>query len=168
MKLYELTSDFRQLYEASDDFEDDPDAWFDTLEGIEGEIDEKVLNIGKMIQAFRVEVDGMKKAEESMRTRRKARENAIERMKEYIMYNLDVVGKKRVDDLEIGVSVRATPASVRIDDEDAFIAWAQDNRDDLLKYAAPTINKTAVKQELTEGKEIAGAHLEQGRTVIIK
>lgn len=51
MKLYELTSDFRQLYEASDDFEDDPDAWFDTLEGIEGEIDEKVLNIGKMIQA---------------------------------------------------------------------------------------------------------------------
>lgn len=110
----------------------------------------------------------MKKAEESMRARRKARENAIERMKEYIMYNLDVVGKKRVDDLEIGVSVRATPASVRIDDEDAFIAWAQDNRDDLLKFAAPTINKTAVKQELTEGKEIAGAHLEQGRTVIIK
>ena len=56
-KLYELAEDFETLYAALDEldpadenYEDMSDAWFDTLEGIEGEFTAKAENIAVFIK----------------------------------------------------------------------------------------------------------------------
>ena len=153
--LYELTGDFYELYNNFEEFEGDEEteqAWFDTLEAIEMSAD----------------VNEMKLLEKRLAERRKARENQIERMKKYLIESMNAVSLKKVDRPGICVSVRATAASVKIDDEEAFIKWAAAERDDLLKYAAPTINKVLLKKEIQDGEEYEGVRLEQGQTIIIK
>lgn len=132
------------------------------------QIEDKVENIGKIIKSLSNEVEGHKAAEREIAARRRAKENYIERLKKYIIESMNAVNLKKVDRDDILVSVRATAASVKIDDEEAFIKWAAAERDDLLKYAAPTINKTLLKKEIQEGEEYEGVRLEQGQTVIIK
>lgn len=169
--LYELTGDFYELYNNFEEFEGDEEteqAWFDTLEAIEMQIEDKVENIGKIIKSLSNEVEGHKAAEKEIAARRRAKENCIERLKKYIIESMNAVSLKKVDRPDICVSVRATAASVKIDDEEAFIKWAAAERDDLLKYAAPTINKTLLKKEIQDGEEYEGVRLEQGQTVIIK
>ena len=169
--LYELTGDFYELYNNFEEFEGDEEteqAWFDTLEAIEMQIEDKVENIGKIIKSLSNEVEGHKAAEKEIAARRRAKENCIERLKKYIIESMNAVNLKKVDRDDILVSVRATAASVKIDDEEAFIKWAAAERDDLLKYAAPTINKTLLKKEIQDGEEYEGVRLEQGQTVIIK
>lgn len=169
--LYELTGDFYELYNNFEEFEGDEEteqAWFDTLEAIEMQIEDKVENIGKIIKSLSNEVEGHKAAEREIAARRRAKENCIERLKKYIIESMNAVNLKKVDRDDILVSVRATAASVKIDDEEAFIKWAAAERDDLLKYAAPTINKTLLKKEIQDGEEYEGVRLEQGQTVIIK
>ena len=58
--------------------------------------------------------------------------------------------------------------SVLVADEGAFIAWAMKNRDDLLTYKDPTINKTAIKKALSSGEEIEGAVIENKLNIQIK
>lgn len=169
--LYELTGDFYELYNNFEEFEGDEEteqAWFDTLEAIEMQIEDKVENIGKIIKSLSNEVEGHKAAEREIAARRRAKENCIERLKKYIIESMNAVNLKKVDRDDILVSVRATAASVKIDDEEAFIKWAAAERDDLLKYAAPTINKVLLKKEIQDGEEYEGVRLEQGQTVIIK
>jgi hypothetical protein len=169
--LYELTGNFYELYNNFEEFEGDEEteqAWFDTLEAIEMQIEDKVENIGKIIKSLSNEVEGHKAAEREIAARRRAKENCIERLKKYIIESMNAVNLKKVDRDDILVSVRATAASVKIDDEEAFIKWAAAERDDLLKYAAPTINKTLLKKEIQDGEEYEGVRLEQGQTIIIK
>ena len=139
MKLFELTGEFRDLYEAVEQFEDEPDA--------------------------------LKELEERIHARRKAKENGIERLKGYMMHNMEVTGKKRVDDIDLSVSIRATPEGIRFDTparEEEFLTWACKYRDDLVKYAKPTLNKTALKESIQRGQSFEGISLEKGQTLSIR
>lgn len=40
-----------------------------------------------------------------------------------------------------------------------FLAWAKENRDDLLNYKEPEVNKKAVKEALKNGEELVGASI---------
>lgn len=171
MKLFELTGEFRDLYEAVEQFEDEPDAWFDTLEAIQGEIDDKILNCARIVESERAEVKALKELEERIHARRKAKENGIERLKGYMMHNMEVTGKKRVDDIDLSVSIRATPEGIRFDTparEEEFLTWACKYRDDLVKYAKPTLNKTALKESIQRGQSFEGISLEKGQTLSIR
>ena len=169
--LYELTGDFFTLYNMLDEFEGDADAeeaWYNTLVGIEMQIEDKAENIGVLIKDITADVEAMKAEEKALAQRRKVRENSIARLKDYLMQSMSAVSLKKVDRPRACVSLRATAASVKIDDEEAFIKWAAAERDDLLRYAAPTINKQLLKQEIQDGEEFDGVRLEQGQTIIIK
>ena len=112
--LYELTGDFYELYNNFEEFEGDEEteqAWFDTLEAIEMQIEDKVENIGKLITNISADVNEMKALEKRLAERRKARENQIERMKKYLIESMNAVSLKKVDRPGICVSVRATAAS---------------------------------------------------------
>lgn len=169
--LYELTGDFYDLYNMLDEFEGDEDAeeaWYNTLVGIEMQIEDKAENIGVLIKNMLADAAAMKEEEKRLAQRRKVRENSVDRLKQYLMRSMDAVSLRKVDRARACVSIRATAPSVRIDDEEAFIKWAAAERDDLLRYAAPTINKTLLKQEIQDGEEFDGVSLVQGQTIIIK
>ena len=82
------------------------------------------------------------------------------------MENADV---KKVDQPIAKLTIRQNAESVEVSDEKNFVEWAQSHdRDDLLRYSMPDVNKTAIKDALRSGAEIPGAQLVRTKSLIIK
>lgn len=172
--LYELTGSFAELFEKYEEIseEEDPqmtEAWFDTLDGIEQEIQAKAEAVGIYIKNLKAEEDALKAEEEQLYLRRKAKENAVKRMKQYLIDCLESARLSKVDMPRAAISIRNNAESVNILDESKFIEWAEkSDHDDLLKYHEPEIKKTPVKALLKAGEKIPFAQLVRTKTVIIK
>lgn len=143
-------------------------AWRDTLEGISGEFDEKAGNIAAYIKNLKSDCEQLKKEETALKSRRRVKENALERMLSYLLDEMNAAGKKKIESPQAVISVRNNPESVNISDEQKFIAWAKEHNDSLLIYKKPDISKTAVKAALKAGEELPGAALGRTVSVIIK
>lgn len=179
MTLYEISDGFRALYDQLDDMiedeeltdeqrEDMQQAWFDTLEGIEAEFEEKAENVACFIKVLKGEADMMAAEEKVLAARRRSREKRIESLKNYLLGRMDAVHLKKIDRPKARISTRNNAESVAIDDPMGFILWAQKHNDSLLRYKEPEINKTEVKQALQEGGSLPHCHLQRTRSVIIK
>ncbi len=175
MKLYELTNDFTQLFDQFDEIssmdnaEEFKQAWFDTLSGIEEEFEVKAENIGAYIKELTAAAKYLKVEEEALSKRRRAKEKQAEWLKKYLLESMQAIGRKKIDRPMAVLSIRTNPESVRFDDENAFITLCQRNgSDDYLRYKAPEINRSAVKEALQAGQKIEGASLIRTQTVTIK
>lgn len=196
MKLYELTSLFSELFSQFDyinEYEPDTNAdgqpidgdgniienvdaykdkmlsaWFDTLEGIEGEFDEKAENIAVYIKSMLAMANTLKAEEYNLEARRKRCEKSAERMKAYLLNSMQELGRKRIDMPKAVISTRNNAPSLVVDDELSFIEWAQKNNDDLLKYELPKIKKNDTKALYKKGEKVPFVHLEQKTSLIIK
>ena len=143
-------------------------AWRGTLEGFSGEFDEKAGNIAAYIKNLKSDCEQLKKEETALRSRRRVKENALERMLSYLLDEMNAAGKKKIESPQAVISVRNNAESVNIPDEQKFIAWAEEHNDSLLIYKKPDISKTAVKAALKAGEELPGAALGRTVSVIIK
>lgn len=179
MTLYELTNDFSELFGQLDDMLDNEDltleerdelsqAWFDTLEIIEAEFDDKAENIAVLAKQLTAEAEIIKKEEVSLARRRMARENTVKRLKGYLLQSMEATDRRKIDKPRARISLRNNPESVQIENDTEFINWAMNNREDLLRYKDPEISKSAVKQALNDGEEIPGASLVRTKSVLIK
>lgn len=195
MRLYELTDDFRKMF---DDFENiqtmefepdgkggfvdgrgdpiDPDqtrkdleeAWFNTLEVLEEEIDTKAESIAIYIKECLADAGMLEAEEKELRRRRQALERTAERMKTYLGQCMERTHRKKIEMPRAVISVRNNPESVNVTDEKKLIEWAALERDDLLKFRDPEISKSAVRAALKEGQEIPFCELRRTQSVIVK
>lgn len=176
MKLYELTNNFAQLFDRFDeiskldgDAEEYKQAWFDTLSGIEEEFEVKAENIGAYIKELTAAAKYLKAEEEALSKRRRAKEKQAEWLKKYLLDSMQDIGRKKIDRPMAVLSIRTNPESVHFEDENAFITLCQRNgSDDYLRYKAPEINRSAVKEALQAGQKIEGASLIRTQTISIK
>jgi len=81
MTLYELTGDYLSLLEMADDPETDPQAFADTLEGIDGALEDKAEGYAKVIKQLDSDVAGLKAEIERLQARKQAITNSQDRMK---------------------------------------------------------------------------------------
>ena len=195
MKLYEMSADFSELfdnYDAIVNIEFTPDgkggfvdddgnpvdpeerrremqqAWFDTLDGMEQELVCKAENVAVYIKNMESEAKTLKAEEDKLKARRQAKENAAKRMREYLMGCMKQANISKIDEPRAIISLRNNPESVEISDENDFISWANEDHDEYLRYKAPEINKTAVKNALKSGAEIPFAALTRSQSLTIK
>ncbi len=176
MTLYDLTEEINvvaenleAVYESDEnDCAELLEAWQTTLDAVGGEFDEKAGNIAALIKNIRAEKDALKAEKDALERRMKVKDNAAKRLAEYLKNAMVAAGKKKIDTPKAAILVGDSPESTIIENEAAFIAWAQNAHDELLTYAAPTINKTAVKLALKSGAEIPGASLQCGKKLTIK
>lgn len=171
MKLYELTSDFAELFDEFESMEDDDmkQAWFDTLDGIEQEFEVKAENIAVFIKELNAEIEALKQEEERLRARRKAKENKTESLKDYLKSCMICIGRLKIDTVKARISIRKNPEAAQFDNEKDFVRMCMENDlDDFLRYKEPEINKTAVKEALKAGEKIPGAELGRTQSIIIK
>ena len=170
MKLYEYAAEFAELFDSLDDMdgEDMEQAWFDTLESIEAEFDDKAENVIAYIKELKAQAAALKEQEEAFKARRKSKENHAERLKKYLLDCMNATNRVKIDRPMGCASVRNNAESPRFADEEKFIMWAIANADDLLTYSKPEISKTRVKEYLKSGGEIPGVTLERSQSVIIK
>ena len=197
MKLYELSTDFSRLFDDFDaicsyepeksesgDYIDDggsiiedlaayrqemQEAWFDTLDGIEQEFEDKAENVAAYIKSLKAEADDLKEEEAALNRRRKVKENQIYRLKDYLLHSMMTINRTKIDTPKAKLSIRNNAESVQFDDEEQFIRLClARGQDDYLRYKDPELNKTAVKKALQSGMEIDGARLIRTQSLIIK
>lgn len=155
MKLYELTEQWDAVFNMMEDGETDEQVIFDTLESIEGEIEDKADNYARMIRNLQASVDVLKAEEERLYQRRKSTENHIQRLKDNLQANLEFIGKTKFKTDLFSFSVAKNggkqPLSIT------------DNLDEIPgKYLIPQppkVNNDAVRELLKE-KTVDWAHLE--------
>ncbi len=165
MKLYELAEQYNALLEMDDLPED---ALADTLEAIGGEFEEKADGIACVIKEAKA-VSGAIKAEmDKLDARRKAKEALAKRLSEYLLTQMQAVGMQKLETGRSCVSVAKKAPALKIDDENAFIAWAAIGHDEYIKHRSPEVDKTAVRDALKAGTEIPGARLEGGYRLAVK
>ena len=154
MKLYELTEQWDAVFNMLEDGETDEQVIFDTLESIEGEIEDKADNYAKMIRNLQASVDMLKAEEERLYQRRKSTENHIQRLKDNLQANLEFIGKTKfkTDLFSFSVSKNGGKQPLSI----------TDNLDEIPgKYLIPQppkVDNDAVRELLKE-KSVDWAHL---------
>lgn len=165
MKLYEIANDYLALMQAIDDEEIPEEAIADTLEAITGEIEVKADNIACLLKNIDADVKAIKEEEKRLAERRKAKEKAHERLKQYLSDVLQRTGINKIETARNNISFRKSE-SVEVDE--SFVTWALEYRDDLIKFGEPTADKTAIKKALKDGAEIVGAQLVVNQNIQIK
>lgn len=172
MKLYEITANYRELFDTFDNCDDLSDeevqAYFDTLEAIEGEFDIKAENIACFIKELNGDIELFAAEISALKERKSAKEKLVARLKAMLIDNMQATGIKKIDRPRAKLSLRSNAESASIAEEAKFIKWAKENNCDYLRFSEPEVNKIAVKKALQSGEEIPGASLIRTASVIIK
>lgn len=197
MKLYELTETFANLFGQFEDINDyEPDtnadgqpidgngdiiedvdaykekmltAWFDTLEGIEGEFDEKAESIAVYIKQLKAEANILKFEKSAIAKRQSQKERQVKSLETYLFNSMKAIGRNKVDMPKAVVAIRNNAPSLVVDDEISFVEWAEEhNLARLLKYSMPEVKKNDVKALCKKGEEIPFVHMKSKQSLSIK
>ena len=159
--LYTITEQFKELAALAETADEDlAVALRDTMEGIEGEFQEK----GKAIAMITLNIDGDLEAIQSQIDRLTERKRIItnrkESLKEYLRSNMDAAGITKITHPLFTITCGKGKPIVVIDDEKAI----PDDFVNVKVTSAP--DKTAIAKALKDGKEVPGAHSEIGKSSI--
>ena len=133
------------------------------LDKLQMERDTKLENVACWIKELKAEAEAIKAEKQILANRQKVAENKAESLKKYLAYALD--GKK-FSTAKCAVSF-ITTESVEVTTE-GLENLMRDGKDDLLTYKTPEPNKTAIKQAIKDGLNVAGVQLVQNISTIIK
>lgn len=129
----------------------------EALRALELAFDEKIEGIALWIKNLLAEAKAIKEEKDNLAARQKTCENKAESLKNYLAFAL--CGEK-FKTPKVSISFRKSE-SVQVDDVTKL-------DDDYLKYAAPTVDKTKVKQALKAGIELQGVQLVTNQNIQIK
>lgn len=160
-KLYDLTQQYQQIKDLIDEHETDSPALIDTLESIDGAIEDKLENIAKLIRTLEAESEAFKKEELRFQTKRKVRENNTKRLKAYAQEALEATGKRKIEGGTFTLALQKNPPSVLISDDKLIPAH-------YLIEQEPTIDKKSILEDLKNEIHVDGAELKRGQSLRIK
>jgi outer membrane receptor for monomeric catechols len=117
--LYQLSQNYYQALDFLTDPENDIDTTtiMDTLEGLDGEIDDKIISVAKMIVMLDHDAEGIKAVAKKQAERAKALEQKAAWLREYLKDNMLRIDHVKVENSEISVKLATTPPTVKIIDE---------------------------------------------------
>lgn len=159
--LYTIAEQFKELTVLAETADEDlAVALRDTMEGIEGEFQEK----GKAIAMITLNIDGDLEAIQSQIDRLTERKRIItnrkESLKEYLRSNMDAAGITKITHPLFTITCGKGKPIVVIDDEKAI----PDDFVNVKVTSAP--DKVAIAKALKDGQNVPGAHSEIGKSSI--
>lgn len=137
---------------------------FDAIDALQMERTAKIENVACWCKDLAASAKALKEEEAALHERRLAADAKADSLKKYLAYALN--GEK-FETAKARISYRNSEAVV-IADEAAFVEWAETSAPDLLTYSAPKPSKTAIKDALKDGMEIAGAEIVKNQSLQIK
>lgn len=169
MTLYEISEQYRQLMDLSDDIPND--ALRDTLESLDGDFDSKADDVACIIKDFKGDRDKIKAEIDNLQNREKALTRRINWLTGYLYDNMQHTHRLKIRTPRNVLCIRKNPSKVDQSDpkwKERFVDWAQaNNRDDLLYFYDPEPDVKAIKNALLDGEDIP-AQLTQGERLDIK
>lgn len=162
--IYELTDQFRFLYEMAEDPETDQELLEETLEALEGELEYKADGYAKVMRQLEADAANLKLEEKRLAARRTACENNMKRMKQALQYAMEAAGKPKFKTDLFSFGIQKNPAAVVMD-----VNYIEDVPEEYLIPQEPKIDRTKLKEDLKAGKDLSGiAHLEQSESLRIR
>ena len=162
--LYEVAALYRAQLEQLSDLDMPPEVVADTLEAIQGDMQDKL----RAVIAYSMELDvlasGAKDAAKRMADRAKALESRVDSMRAYALTHMQATGIGEVSTDEFAAKVAKKPASVNV--TDAALIPAAYMRQPEPPPAAP--DKAAISAALKTGASVPGCELVQGYRLAIK
>lgn len=160
MKLHEMTAAVAKLH---DDESIDAQTLKDTLESIEGDIEEKGVNIVKLTKGWDADISAIDEEIKRLTTRKKAIKNRAEQLRDYLRYNMQASGISKIECPLFTVSLRKARDIVSIDDESLI----PDDYVTVKTTVSP--NKAEILKSLKAGVDIPGASItESEQSLVIK
>ena len=158
MNLYDLTGNYKKVYEM--DLDDE--TWQDTLESIDSAIEQKADGLMYVIRDLEVDVVGLKEEEARLKKKREVAERKIKRLKQYLQDNMETVGKTKFKTQLFSYNIQNNPASLKLTDE-KLIPQKYYTVETSRKY-----DNKAIKDDLKAGKVINGAELKTSQSLRIR
>lgn len=153
--IYELTDQWKEVEGMLYDGETDEQIILDTLESIDGEIEQKADNYAKLIKNMLSDAKILSAEEDRIRRRRQSIESRAKRLNETLQANLEYIGKTKFKTVLFSFSVSKNSGKQPLE--------ITDNLDDIpgkfLIPQPPVVDKDKVRELLKE-KEVEWAHLE--------
>lgn len=165
MKVNEIIEAVTVVNAKRDNGEIDEDVWRDTMESIDGELEEKLDAMEYVMEGYENDLAVLQKEEERLKEvvkNKKVTENRIKSLKGFMAYFLDQAGKKKIATDNHIYSIRNLKASVETNDDlpDEYIV-------EHTKVERKP-DKNRLYKELKAGAEIPGAWLKANRKAVIK
>lgn len=146
MKLYEITDIYLNLESIDDEI--DVSA---ALAEVDGELEDKLENIAKLIRNLEAEAKAYEDEEKRLKAQKQAAKNRIESLKRYVKGSLETIGKDKVEAGIFKWSLQYSRERVEITDEtkipDKYFAIE-------IKPLKSEIKKAIEEGVITEGAEI--------------
>lgn len=162
--LYELTDDYLTLLEMAEDPDMDEIAFLDTMEGIEGAIEDKAENYAKVIRTLEGDAAACDAESKRLRNKKQTIENNIKRMKAALQMAMEATGKRKFKTQLFSFNIQKNPAAVVVDEQ-----YIENIPERFLVRKDPEINRKAIKDAITAGEDLEGiAHLEQTESLRIR
>ena len=164
LSLYEISQNYREALEVLTDPDLDMPAEViaDTLEGLQGTLEDKAVNVAKFFRNLESVANSIKQAEERMGQRRKTIEARATWMKTYLKSNMEACGIQKIESPWFTMAIQQNPAAVDVFDEDAI-------PDQFVEIVTTRkIDKASIKQAIESGAEVPGAILTRGTRLAIR
>lgn len=158
--MYELTDKYKQLLDAAEDV--DSDLLADTLESLHDAIEVKAEATAAVIKEIEKDATGLKAEIDRLTKRKQTYDNNVKRLKQYLLDSMDLAKIQKVKGIKFTISTRLNAPHAVISNEKLIPDQFINN--------TPSIDKKALTDALKnpDGKTIAGAYLEQSKSLQIR
>lgn len=153
--LYELTEQYLTLMELAYDPDVDDQTFFDTLEGLNGEIENKADGYAKIITKMNADIAGLRAEEERLALRRKSLERRSKQLKDNLEYCMRAMGKTKFKTLLFSFNIQKNGGLQPL----VITGAIEDIPGRFLIQQPPVPNNEAIRGLLAE-KQVEWAHLE--------
>lgn len=159
--LYEISKQYEELSKLADAGDEDlAIALRDTMEGIEGEFQEKGKALAMVTLNMDGDIEAIKAQISRLSERKKVMENRQTSLKEYLRANMERTGITKIIHPLFTITLGKGKPIVIIDEESKIPD----------EYMNTTVTTTPMKAEIAkaikEGREVPGAHSETGKSSI--
>ena len=162
MKLYEIANQIQTAITELEESGFDQQTIADTMEGLTGDFENKGGNVAAYIGNEEADIIGMKNAIALIQRRIKTKQNNVDGLKEYLLFNMQASGITKIETPYQAIAVKKNPPAMIVDDLDSVT-------DKYFSIVETKVyDKAAMKNDLKGGDEVAGAHLETKFRVEIK
>lgn len=162
--LYELVKYHHELELLADSGEVPPEQIADTLEALEGDINEKAVNVAAFTRNLDASAAAIREAGKAMLARADRIEKRADGVRSYLLFQMQAAGITKIESPWFTLAVRKNPPAVVVDDEaqvpPEFIVTPPP--------PAPRPDKDAIKRALKAGTAVPGCHLLQGERLEIR
>jgi len=117
MQLYEISNQYQKAFDEMQELDFDEQTVSDSLSLITDDFNTKAINVSSFIKNLEADTKAMKEAEEAICARRKAIENKVNNIKEYLRSNMEACGITHIHHPLFDIKLKKCPQALIVTNE---------------------------------------------------